>query len=68
MMSTVCFILFVAFMLWMNTSKRIAWKDKSKLLTYMSVRQKQSRLVAIALFSVAIIMSIYTIGVACGIN
>ena len=52
MMSTVCFILFVAFMLWMNTSKRIAWKDKSKLLTYMSVRQKQSRLVAIALFSV----------------
>lgn len=67
MMSTVCFILFIAFMLWMNTSKRIGWKDKSKLLTYLSVRKKQSRLMALALFLIAIIGAIYTVGIACGL-
>ncbi|AIM38179.1 hypothetical protein KO02_16955 [Sphingobacterium sp. ML3W] len=54
-------------MLWMNTSKRIAWRDKSKLWDYLANRKKHSRVIAIALFLLAIVCSIYTIGVASGI-
>jgi hypothetical protein len=54
-------------MMWMNTSKRIVWKDKSKIWTYCAARKRQSRTMALVLFLLAIACSIYTIGIASGL-
>jgi len=67
MISTVCLILFIAFMLWMNTSKRITWKNKSKLWSYLADRKKQARTIAIVLFLIATACLIYAVGIASGI-
>jgi hypothetical protein len=53
MFSTICLLFFLGFIFWMNTSKRIVWPSRSRVLNYLTDYPLQSRWLAAALFVIA---------------
>ncbi|WP_437920072.1 hypothetical protein [Sphingobacterium sp. LRF_L2] len=51
----------------MNTSKRVSWPEKHRLLIQLSSQPKRSKYLATLLFLVAIVLSIVVLGVGSGI-
>lgn len=67
MFSTICLLFFVGFLLWMNTSKRITWADKSPLLKRMAGQPLYSKWLAGGLFLLSTILCINILGAGSGL-
>lgn len=67
MFSTICLLFLCGFMLWMNTSARIAWPEKHRLLASMAARPLYNRYVAGLLFAVATALCIVRMGWGSGL-
>ena|SRR5690606_2900589 len=67
MISTGCFLFFMAFLIWMLTSKRVGWKDKTKIGERLSANPRRAKLISIALMLVASVLCIRYLGVGSGL-
>jgi hypothetical protein len=67
MFSTVSLLYFGAFVLWMNTSQRIAWPQKNKALAYLAGNARYSRLLSVLLTAAASILCIKLLGLGSGL-
>lgn len=67
MFTTVSFLYLGAFILWMNTSQRLAWTEKSDVFTYLATHTWYCRLLSVGLLVVAGLLSVYLLGIGSGI-
>lgn len=67
MFSTICLLFLGGFILWMNTSMRIAWPDKNPVMAGMATRPVSSRFAAGVLFLAAILLCIALLGLSSGL-
>lgn len=67
MFSTICLLFLIGFLFWMNTSRRIAWPDKSQIMSKMASSPVVSRWAAGALFLVATILCVALLGWGSGL-
>ncbi len=67
MFSTICFLYFLGFLLWMNTSQRVMRDNMPRIAGYLSERLLLSSVLVVALFLAALLMSIYLFGVGSGV-
>lgn len=67
MFSTICLLFLCGFLFWMNTSKRVAWPEKNRILASAAANPTYSRGIAGALFLVATILCVVFLGVGSGL-
>ncbi|GGM89525.1 hypothetical protein GCM10010967_22900 [Dyadobacter beijingensis] len=67
MFSTICLLFLVGFMFWMNTSTRISWSDKNRVMASLAANPLYSRAAAGALFFLATVLCVATLGVGSGL-
>lgn len=67
MFSTICLLFLGGFILWMNTSKRINWPDKNRLMARMASNPGYCRYAAGTLFLIATICCVVTLGWGSGL-
>ncbi|MCF0069309.1 hypothetical protein LZD49_02425 [Dyadobacter sp. CY261] len=67
MISTICLLFFVGFMFWMNTSTRISWSDKNRVMAFMASNIWYSRAAAGALFLVGTAWCVAFLGLGSGL-
>jgi hypothetical protein len=67
MFSTICLLFLAGFLIWMNTSKRVHWPDKGRILATMAMNPLLSRSLAVALFSMAGILCVELLGWGSGV-
>ena len=67
MFTTVSLMYFGAFLLWMNTSERISWPEKNKVLTYLAGHARYSRLLSGLLLVAASLLCIKLLGLGSGL-
>lgn len=67
MFSTICLLFFAAFILWMNTSKRIIWRDKPELLQRLAKESVRSKYISSFLMVMAASLSVYQLGLGSGL-
>ncbi len=58
---------FGAFILWMNTSGRISWPQKNKVLAYLAGNARYSRLLSVLLMAAASLLCIKLLGLGSGL-
>ncbi|WP_353720266.1 hypothetical protein [Dyadobacter sp. 676] len=67
MFSTICLLFLAGFLFWMNTSARISWPDKNRVMAYMASYPLYSRFAAGALFLLATGLCVGLLGVGSGL-
>lgn len=67
MFCSICLLLFLAFILRMNNSKRISWQDKPNFLQSLAKSPYRSKVIEAALISAAFMAAIVQWGLGCGI-
>lgn len=67
MFSTICLLFFVAFILWMNTSKRITWREKPELLQQLAKESVRSKYISSMLMVIATSLSVVQLGFGSGL-
>ncbi len=67
MFSTICLLFLSGFILWMNTSGRINWPDKSRVMARMASTPRYCRYAAGTLFLIATIFCVVTLGWGSGL-
>jgi len=67
MFSTICLLFLGGFILWMNTSMRIAWPHKNPVLTRIASSPVYCRYAAGALFLAATMLCVTLLGWASGL-
>ena len=58
---------FIAFLVWMLTSKRVGWKNKTKLGAFLAAKPARAKLVSIIMLLLAFTLSIFQLGVGSGL-
>ncbi|PWJ60488.1 hypothetical protein CLV98_101672 [Dyadobacter jejuensis] len=67
MFSTIFLLFLIGFIVWMNTSKRIAWPDKNRTLTYMASSPNYSLVAVGGLFLMATTLCVASMGLGSGL-
>ncbi len=67
MFSTICLLFLCGFVLWMNTSQRIAWPNKNRVIAIMAAHPLYSRYAAGTLFLLATMLCIASLGLGSGL-
>ena len=67
MFTTICLLFFLGFICWMNTSRRISWADKSRMMHYLAEKPLYSKFAAAFLFSLATLLCTFLLGTGSGI-
>lgn len=67
MFSTICLLFLIGFLLWMNTSTRIVWPHKHRVLVQLASNPAYSRLAAGGLFLVATGLCVAAMGIGSGL-
>lgn len=67
MISTVCLLFFGAFLVWMQTSKRVTWKDRGKIGQFFAQKPLRTKWIASAMMLLGMWLCIWALGVGSGI-
>ncbi|KAA0988738.1 hypothetical protein [Dyadobacter aurulentus] len=67
MFSTICLLFLSGFILWMNTSGRISWPDKNRIMSGLASSPAYCRYAAFALFLAATALCVVQLGLGSGI-
>ncbi|ACT91762.1 hypothetical protein [Dyadobacter fermentans] len=67
MFSTICLLFLVGFMFWMNTSTRVSWPDKNRLMVSVASNPLYSRVMAGALFLAGTALCVASLGLGSGL-
>lgn len=67
MFSTICLLFLCGFICWMNTSKRITWTDKNRVMALAATHPQYGRYLAGTLFLLATAMCVGVMGVGSGL-
>lgn len=67
MFTTLSLMYFGAFILWMNTSERVAWPRKNRALAYLAANARYSRLLSVLIMATAGFLCMNLLGPGSGL-